>query len=75
MTDKNEFIERMKNFVDMQHKSGKLPIFKPVLDKQGRSYEDNYHVECLNCGRCMIVGKCCDNRMTQSMIDKKLGGN
>ena len=62
----------MKNFVDKQYKSGTLPFidWKPVLDEQGRSYEDNYYVECLNCGRCVIVGKCCDNRITQSMIDR-----
>ena len=60
----------MKTFIDNQYKSGKLPIFKPVLDKQCRSYEDNYYVECLNCGRCVIAGKCCDNHITQSMIDK-----
>ena len=69
---KNEYTERLKNFVDKQYKSGKLPSFKPVVDAQGRSYEDNYYIECLNCGRCVIVGKCCDNRLTQNMIDKNL---
>lgn len=70
--DFDKAIERMKNFIDNRYKSGKLPMFKVTADEQGRSYEDNYYVQCLNCGRCVLVGKCCDNRVTQSMIDKLL---
>ena len=33
--------------------------------------DEDYYFRCLNCGRTVLVGKCCDNFLSQAILDKK----
>ncbi len=69
----NKDIEKaISRLVKKLYEDKKLPVLKDTpVDDEGRSYEDNYYTQCLSCGRCVLVGKCCDEYITQSMIDKE----
>lgn len=33
-------------------------------------FDEDYSIKCINCERSVYCGKCCDNHMTQAMLDK-----
>ena len=62
--------QHMKNFMENNSNLRKLwqGLHKNTID-----FDKDYNVKCLNCGRMVYCGKCCDTHMSQAMLDKENG--
>jgi hypothetical protein len=61
--------QHMINFMDDQ-RNMKL-LWKMTEDLS--NIDEDYSIKCINCGRIVYCGKCCDNHMSQEMLDKENG--